>query len=153
MAKKRTLDRSKPYGSVFGSGSAVYEQFGILFDGSGKELPGFEEVEIPVDTQVVVVGDDAELKAQIRKLLAENEQLQVDIGKVRSAQDEAEAKAEEIQGQLDTATVEIERLKNEIHDLTKPAEPSTNPADDEKKNKQKSADIDAQLSLQTGGAK
>lgn len=34
----RTLDRSKPYGEVFGEGQARYEQDHVLFDAQGDAL-------------------------------------------------------------------------------------------------------------------
>jgi regulator of replication initiation timing len=149
MAAKRKLDRSQPYGSVFGSGSAAFEQFGICFDGAGNELPGFEEVEIPKAATVVVGGDDAGLKAQIQELLAENERLQGEVGKVRDVQADAEARTEEVQGKLDTAEVEIGRLTAQLEDLTKPAEAGKESIG--KKGTKKTDDLDDQLSMQTGG--
>lgn len=162
MAKeKRKLDRSQVFGTVFGSGNAAYEQHGILFDVSGEELPGFEDVEIPEESPVVA-GDNAGLKAQVQDLLAVNTRLQAELGKMRQAladaESNAEAQAEEIQGQLDTANVEIDRLNKQIEELTKPANPedgnrvNTDKQPAGKSKDKKAAEVDSQLALQTGGA-
>jgi hypothetical protein len=41
------LDKSKPYGQVFGHHSASYEQDGKFFDGGGKLIPESKEAAVP----------------------------------------------------------------------------------------------------------
>jgi hypothetical protein len=124
---KRKLDRSRPFGTVFGGGEAAFEQFGILFDGAGDELPGFEDVEIPEEVFVPAAGDESS-GAAIRQLTAEVARLDILLQKKGDALADAEALAEELQGKLDTANIEIKRLQAQIDELSKPADvPAGNP--------------------------
>lgn len=149
MASRRKLDRKRPYGEIYGHLQARYEQFGILFDTEGNELPGFEDVKIPEAGPVVVIGDSKELEAALAELREENARLRDEL-------EEKEALVEEIQGKLDTANIEIARLNAQIEELTKPADPQTGnsaapvdaaPAAGKKKTEQPSL-IDDQLKAQ-----
>lgn len=170
MAKKRKLDRSRPFGTVCGDARAKFEQFGILFDAAGEELPGFEKVEIPRDVPSTC-SDTEGLKAQVRELTEVNTRLQGETGKLRDdlakageEKADADARAEEIQGQLDTANVEIGRLNTLIDELNssadkggadgavQAAEPKK-PAGKGKQGDKGDGQVDDQLALQTGGSK
>lgn len=138
-AKKRKLDRSLPFGEVFGAGGARYEQHGIQFDGEELELPGFEDVKIPEAAirTVFVEGDTSAFKKEIERLQALNVELTGNLEAV-------EADKEEIQGKFDTLSIEAERLRSRVTELeglvTDPQAPGVAP-------------VGAQLQLQTEEAK
>lgn len=129
----RKLDRSQPFGEIYGSSEARYEQHGIQFDGQGKEIAGFEGVVIPDAVAVVASSDDSGLLREIGRLTDEVKRLQV-------ALDDKDAQYEEAVGQFDTAQVEINRLMALL------------PVDDASFDVGAPPDLDAQLDLQTGGA-
>jgi len=158
MAKgKRKLDKNAPYGQVYGSGRAAYEQFGILFDVEGKELPGQEEIE-SIEVQAPVVVDDAKvpvLVAEIEKLGKQNAELKEQLERAVADKDNADAEKAEVQGQLDTAEVEIKRLNGLIDELDVKAD-ETAQTDKKttsrgKKNVGVASSTDEQLDLQQGG--
>lgn len=69
----RTLDRNKPYGEVFGAGSARFEQDHILFDAQGNALTEAPEIEPeqpkkrgrkPAEAETTAT--DAQLDAQLQ---------------------------------------------------------------------------------------
>lgn len=133
---KRTLDKKRPFAEVYGHSEARYEQFGILFDPEGRELPGYEHVEIPEDRTVLVVsGDEEALKRIIEELQAENRRL-------ITALEDADAEIEGAVGQADSLKVEVARLKEQLAALQ--PDPSKNA-------KGKATDVDAQLALQEKG--
>lgn len=154
MAKeKRQLDRSKPYGQVYGEERAVFEQHGILFDGEGWELPGFEDVEIPEEAQVIVVDEKRvrELTAEVAKLAKVNQDLNDQLKRTKTDKEHAEAELEEVQGKLDSAEITIKKLQADLDDATAPTAEPVGPVEkSKKKSTEKPVDpaIDEQLSLQ-----
>lgn len=123
---RRELDKNRPYGEVYNHGDARYEQHGILFDGSGKELPGFEEIEVPAeDPKAPETVDVSALKNEIVVLKKQILLLKSDFEVERNqAAEDLEAEVEAVQGQLDTANVDIGRLSNELTTL-KAVQPET----------------------------
>jgi hypothetical protein len=96
MNKLRKIDRDRPFGHVFGGGEAAFEQFGILFDANGDELPGFEEVEIPEHLPLVTAegcyGGPAEIE-DVKRLAAS---LHDELVRAREGLADAEARNEEL---------------------------------------------------------
>jgi hypothetical protein len=109
----RKLDRNKPFGEIYGTHAARFEQHGIQFDADGLELPGFETVKIP-DAKVEMASNEKEVKKQFQALQAELDRVQGENASMQAKVEEAEALVEELQGQLDTAMVEISRLNETI---------------------------------------
>lgn len=103
----RKLDKKRPFAEIYGQHEAKYEQFGILFDSDGVELPGYEDVEIPKPEVAITTGDDSALRDEIGRLLEENAQLRADL-------EEMEAVAEEATGNVDTLKVEVKRLQEQL---------------------------------------
>ncbi|CAB4211904.1 hypothetical protein UFOVP1419_48 [uncultured Caudovirales phage] len=128
----RKLDRTQPFGEIYGSDTARYEQHGIQFDGQGKEIPGFEAVVVPDTAAVVASSDYNGLLREIGRLTDEMRRLQAEC-------DDKDALYEEAVGQLDTARVEINRLNA----LSLDSVPVDGGA--------ATTDIDLQLDLQSGG--
>ena len=72
----KTLDRSKPYGEVYGEGQARFEQDHILFDAQGHALTEAEQPAEPVAKRVRKPAEptaeaeptaaDAQLDAQLQ---------------------------------------------------------------------------------------
>lgn len=48
----KQLDKNKPHGTVYGHSSAMYEQDGVLFDGSGAEIQSSTSSEVS-DSKVI----------------------------------------------------------------------------------------------------
>lgn len=51
----KTLDKTKPYGEVYGISVAKFEQDGVLFDVFGNEIGGKEEIPTTVEATPEVV--------------------------------------------------------------------------------------------------
>ena len=126
MARK--LDKNRPFGDVYGHRNARYEQFGILFDTDGIELPGFERVQIPKE-EIPAAGNNGNLAAELAELREQNGLLQDEIAglKARLDDQDTDAAVEEVQGKLDTANVEVARLAEQVKQLTLQLEEATAP--------------------------
>ena len=48
----KTLDKGRPFGEIYGGGPAMYEQDGIAFDSTGREIDADWQPAIPVVTVV-----------------------------------------------------------------------------------------------------
>ncbi|MFZ4856142.1 MAG: hypothetical protein ACOYL3_07070 [Desulfuromonadaceae bacterium] len=129
----RKLDRTQPFGEIYGSSDARYEQHGIQFDGQGKELPGFEAVVVPDAVAVVGSSDDGGLLREVGRLTDE-------VRRLQTALDDKDAQYEEVAGQLDTALVDISRLTA-----------SLSLDSDDSFGVSAPTEVDVQLDLQTGG--
>lgn len=151
--KKRQLDRSRPFGLVYGSGAAAFDQFGILFDSNGEELPGFESVVIPAEQKAPTPADDtAGYKALVDSLQGRVDALQGELAVAREELDDSAAQIEELQGKLDTANVEIARL-TALTTTTSDEQPALPIGKDAGKGGKKSAtdkQVDDQLAAQVG---
>jgi uncharacterized small protein (DUF1192 family) len=136
----RKLDRSQPFGEIYGSNTARYEQHGVQFDPQGNELPGFEEVVIPDAVAVVASSDDGGLLREIGRLTDE-------VRRLQAALDDKDAAYEEAVGQMDTTRVIADRLQAEVDRLTALLPLDAVAAGDAVG----TSDVDLQLDLQTGG--
>lgn len=152
--EKRKLNRTIPFARVYGEDKAVYEQYGILFNGIGDELPGYEDVEIPEEVVKVVVDD-----AKAQELVKENSALKKQLGEFKGGFDQAVADKEaaesdlaEVQGKLDTAEVEIKQLQDRIaslqSDAGNDAKSDEKPKPSRSGKKNATSDVDQQLDLQ-----
>lgn len=54
------LNKQRPYGTVFGHDTAVFEQDGLLFDGAGEPLGG-EQSRVPVKESAVASKTQAKI--------------------------------------------------------------------------------------------
>lgn len=69
----RTLDRTRPYGEVFGEGPARFEQDHVLFDAQGNALTDAPEIEPEQPkkrgrkpAEAAQTATDAQLDAQLQ---------------------------------------------------------------------------------------
>lgn len=158
--EKRTLDRDKPFGTVYGAGKAAFEQFGIQFDAAGNELPGFEDVVI-VEAPELPSGDVAYLQEQILQMGKALESQKRDKAELEARLDRAERdqeaekdRADELQGQLDTANAEINRLNEALKEAAEPkpdGSTETGKSAAKKTGGKGNNQVDEQLEIQTGG--
>ena len=128
----RKLDRSQPFGEIYGSADARYEQHGIQFDNQGNELPGFSKIKIPAASATIVqVADDSELRREIGRLTDE-------VKRLTAALEDKDAAYEEAVGKLDTAMVDVNRLMALL------------PTDADSDASPDMSEVDQQLNLQAG---
>ena len=93
----RKLDKERPYGLVYGSGNAKYEQAGKVFDHSGIEIPGSKGASYE-DPKVEAKEEAA------AKLKDENEELRRMI---------AELKGEKVEEEVHDSTSEMVEMNSE----------------------------------------
>ncbi len=112
----RKLDSTRPFAEIFGGDDAgVFEQFGIMFDPAGVELPGYDHIEIPADdAPVQVIVDNPELRGEINRLTSNIANLK-ELLALKDEQFEIES------GRADDLAVEVERLKARLEEALNPA--------------------------------
>lgn len=149
--QSRKLDRSRPFGEIFGAGDGRFEQFGIMFDIDGDELPGYEHIEIPPETLDAAggAGDQGHLLTHLQTVI---DQLRNEKSALQSTLEDTEAQVEELQGQLDTANIQVARLTEQVAALTKSADPDNGKQKTGKGKGEPADPAKDQLDLQTGGA-